>query len=107
MDLSPLPASKRAEGSERGYMGRSRSKTGRKLVRVRVASSQETVWETVVTGRTVESVAVLQETIQAAEQLLGLDGEGAHIQAKRAHTEIRLDSAWGSEGMITWLLERG
>ena len=107
VDLSPLPASKRAEGSERGYMGRSRSKTGRKLVRVRVASSQETVWETVVTGRTVESVAVLQETIQAAEHLLGLDGEGEHIQAKRAHTEIRLDSAWGSEGVITWLLERG
>src|SRR5579885_508570 len=34
VDLSPLPASRRAEGSERAYMGRSRSKTGRKLVRV-------------------------------------------------------------------------
>jgi hypothetical protein len=50
---------------------------------------------------------VLQATIQAAERLLGLDGEGEHIQAKRARTEIRLDSAWGSEGVITWLLERG
>jgi hypothetical protein len=88
-------------------MGRSRSKTGRKLVRVRVASSGETVWETVVTGRTVESIVILQETIQAAERLLGLDGKGEHIQAKRARTEIRLDSAWGSEGVITWLLERG
>jgi hypothetical protein len=107
VDLSPLPASKRAEGSERGYMGRSRSKTGRKLVRVRLASTGETVWETVVTGRTVESLTVLQETIQAAERLLGLDGEGVHIQAKRARTEIRLDSAWGSEAVITWLLERG
>src|SRR5512142_939697 len=29
VDLSPLPASRRAEGSERGYMGRCRSKTGR------------------------------------------------------------------------------
>src|SRR3990172_1916974 len=28
IDLSPLPASSKAEGSERGYMGRSRSKTG-------------------------------------------------------------------------------
>jgi hypothetical protein len=37
LDLSPLPASKRAEGSERGYMGRCRSKTGRKLVRLRAA----------------------------------------------------------------------
>ena len=34
VDLSPLPASKHTEGSERGYLGRSRSKTGRKLVRV-------------------------------------------------------------------------
>ena len=33
VDLSPLPASRAAEGSQRGYMGRCRSKTGRKLVR--------------------------------------------------------------------------
>jgi hypothetical protein len=107
VDLSPLPGSPRAEGSERGYMGRSRSKTGRKLVRVRVASTRETVWETILTGRTVESLPVLQETIQAAEHLLGLDGEGEQSRAKRARTEIRLDSAWGSGGVITWLLERG
>ncbi|GHO51477.1 hypothetical protein [Ktedonospora formicarum] len=37
VDLSPLPASTHAEGSERGYLGRSRSRTGRKLVRVRAA----------------------------------------------------------------------
>jgi hypothetical protein len=43
VDLSPLPASRHAEGSERGYMGRCRSKTGRKLVRVRAAQYQETV----------------------------------------------------------------
>lgn len=33
------------------------------------------------------------------------DGDGA--QRKRARTEIRLDSSWGSEAMITWLLEQG
>ena len=43
VDLSPLQALRHAEGSERGYMGRSRSKTGRKLVRVRAAHYQETV----------------------------------------------------------------
>ena len=41
VDLSPLPASRQAEGSERGYLGGCRSKTGRKLVRVRAAHSQE------------------------------------------------------------------
>ena len=75
VDLSPLPASRRAEGSERGYMGRCRSKTGRKRVRVRAADTQETIWETVVSGRTAESLPVLQEAIQAAEHLLGLEGE--------------------------------
>ena len=40
VDLSPLPASAQSEGSERGYMGRCRSKTGRKLVRVRAAASE-------------------------------------------------------------------
>jgi ribosomal protein L34 len=34
-DVSPLPASKHAEGSQRGYLARSPSKTGRKLVRGR------------------------------------------------------------------------
>jgi hypothetical protein len=107
VDLSPFPASKDAEGSERGYMGRCRSKTGRKLVRVRAAAPGEIVWETVISARTVESLPVLQDAIQGAERLLGLEGEGQEVQHKRARTEIRLDSGWGSEAMITWLLSRG
>jgi hypothetical protein len=92
VDLSPLPASRQAEGSERGYMGRSRSKTGRKLVRVRAAQSQETVWETVVPGRTAESLSVLQEALTQAEQRLGLAGEDEAAQTKRERVELRLDS---------------
>ncbi len=107
IDLSPLPTSRHAEGATRGYMGRCRSKTGRKLVRVRAAASQETVWETVVAGNTVETLAVLQEAVTEAERLLGLEGEEEAAQAKRARTEIRLDGGWGTEANITWLLERG
>lgn len=107
VDLSPLPASRRAEGSERAYMGRSRSKTGRKLVRVQAVQYQETVWEEVRPGHTIESVAVLQAVLEQAEQRLGLAGNSPDAQAKRARTEIRLDSAWGSDRVITWLLERG
>lgn len=107
VDLSPLPASSAAEGSERGYMGRCRSKTGRKLVRVRVADTQEIVWETVIAGRRVESLPVLQEAIYGMESRLGLSGEGADMVKKRGRTEIRLDSGWGSGPIITWLLERG
>lgn len=107
VDLSPLPASKRAEGSERGYLGRSRSKTGHKLVRVRAAATGEIVWQTVISARAVESLPLLQEAIQAAEHLLGSAGDSDEAQRKRARTEIRLDSSWGSEAMITWLLSRG
>jgi hypothetical protein len=107
LDLSPLPASKHAEGSERGYMGRCRSKTGRKLVRVRAAQSQETVWEDVVPGNRVETLAVVQEAVAAAERLLGLEGDGDEARAKRARTEWRLDSGWGSEAIINWVLARG
>jgi len=107
VDLSPLPASSAAEGSERGYMGRCRSKTGRKLVRVRAADTQEIVWETVISGRRVESLPVLQEAIYGMESRLGLGGEGADMVKKRGRTEIRLDSGWGSGPIITWLLARG
>jgi hypothetical protein len=107
VDLSPLPASKQAEGSERGYMGRSRSKTGRKLVGVRAADTQEIVWETVIAGRMVESLPILQEAIYAMERRLGLQGEDPATLKKRERTEIRLDSGWGSEPIITWLLARG
>lgn len=95
VDLSPLPASSAAEGSERGYMGRCRSKTGRKLVRVRAAASQETVWETVISGRRVESLPILQEAIYAMEQRLGLSGEDAETMKKRGRTEIREDARLG------------
>jgi hypothetical protein len=105
--LSPLPASKQAEGSERGYMGRSRSKTGRKLVRVRAADTQEIVWETVIAGRMVESLPILQEAIYAMESRLGLQGEDPATLKNRGRTEIRLDSGWGSEPIITWLLAQG
>jgi hypothetical protein len=107
VDLSPLPTSKRAEGATRGYMGRCRSKTGRKLVRVRAAADQETLWEEVLPGNTVETLAVLQQAVAAAERLLGVEGDSADAQAKRARIEFRLDSGWGSEEVIQWLLTRG
>jgi hypothetical protein len=60
-----------------------------------------------VPGRTAESLSVLQEALTQAEQLLGLAGEDEAAQIRRGRVEIRLDSGWGSEAMITWLLSRG
>ncbi len=107
VDLSPLPTSKHSEGATRGYMARCRSKTGRKLVRVRAADYQETVWEEVLPGNTVETLAVVQQAVAAVERLLGVAGDQPEAQAQRARIEFRLDSGWGSEAILTWLLERG
>jgi hypothetical protein len=59
LDRSPCPTGATAEGAERSSMGRYRAKTGRRLIRVRAAPSQEILWEDVRPGRTAESLAVL------------------------------------------------
>jgi hypothetical protein len=107
IDLSPLPASRKAEGSERCYMGRCRSRTGRKLVRVRAGPYQETVWEAIRRGRTLEGLDLLKEAVTAAERVVGLAGDDEVTRAKRARTEIRLDSSWGSTAAINWVLAQG
>jgi hypothetical protein len=113
LDLSPCPTGATAEGAERAYMGRYRATTGRRLIRVRAAPYQEILWEDVRPGRTVESLPVLQEVVVAVEQLLGLgavaddplaDEATRHL---RTQVEWRLDSGWGGEELINWLLQRG
>src|ERR687886_143631 len=107
IDRSPLPTSRKAEGSERCSMGRCRSRTGRKLVRVRAGPYQETVWEAIRRGRTLEGLDLLKEAVLEAERVLSLAGDDAGTRAKRARTEVRLDSSWGSTAAINWLLLRG
>src|SRR5919202_1458525 len=81
IDLSPLPASRNAEGSERCSMGRCRSRTGRKLVRVRAGPYQETVWEAMRRGRALGGLDPLKEAVLQAERGLGLGGGGRGAQA--------------------------
>jgi hypothetical protein len=75
-------------------------------VRVRVAATQETLWDDVVPGNRVETLGVVEQAVAAAERLLGLGGDTAAARARRAHTEWRLDSGWGSAEIINWLLAR-
>src|ERR671932_324921 len=82
IDLSPLPASRKAEGSERCYMGRCRSRTGRKLVRVRAGPYQETVWEAVRRGRTREGLELVKEAVTEAERVLGFAGDDDGTRAQ-------------------------
>ena len=74
---------------------------------MRAAQYQETIWEEVLPGRTVETLAVVQQAVAAVERLLDLADESPAVELRRARTEGRLDSGWGSEEIINWLLERG
>jgi hypothetical protein len=107
VDLSPAPCGGQAEGAEHGYMGRYRGKRGRKLVRVREAQSHETLYETVMPGNQVESLPVVRMVVECIEKLYGMAGEDEAAKQKRARTEWRMDSAWGSDPILTFLLGRG
>jgi len=102
IDLTPLPASAKAQGSERGYMGRERSKTGRKLLRVRISPEQEIVYQKVVTGKASNGLSLLQKAVTQMERVLGLTTE-----ERRALIVVRLDSGFGGEESHRWLLGRG
>jgi hypothetical protein len=58
-------------------------------------------------GRTVEGLDLLKEAVVEAERILNLAGDDATTRARRARTELRLDSSWGSTAAINWALARG
>ncbi len=76
-------------------------------MRVRAGPYHETVWEAIRRGRTLEGLDLLKEAVTEAERVLGLAGDDDVTRVKRARTEIRLDSSWGSTAAINWLLEQG
>lgn len=107
VDLSPAPCGKRAEGAEHSYMGQYRGKRGRKLVRVREAATHETLYETVMPGKQVESLPVVRAAVERIEALYGMAGDDGAAAEKRARTEWRMDSGWGSDAILSYLLDRG
>src|ERR687884_2195359 len=51
VDVTPMPIGAQAEGSERTWMGRNRSKTGRKTLRVTASGYREILHETLLRGK--------------------------------------------------------
>src|ERR671929_1572754 len=51
VDVTPLPIGAQAEGSERTWMGRNRSKTGRKVLRGTASDYREILHETLLRGK--------------------------------------------------------
>ncbi|HDH09778.1 MAG TPA: hypothetical protein ENF84_02440 [Chloroflexi bacterium] len=99
IDLSGLPASKRAEGSTKGYFSGRRNSYERQLVRIGATDYREVVASLLYPG-TQTSLASLQPAVLTLERVLYLD------LLRRQRTLIRLDGGFGSDDNLAWLLNR-
>ena len=101
IDLSALPVSKRAEGSEKGYVANRGHRYTRQLARVLVSETQEIVSQSVYNGK-MRSDAVFKEMVGKLEQTMQLDsGE------KRGQIQLRFDAGFGTDANINYALWRG
>ena len=100
VDVTPLPIGATAEGSERTWMGRNRSKTGRKTLRVTASNYRESLHETLLRGKA-SAVPALKTALGEVETHLGWTRE------RRQRIVLRLDGGFGTTEVLNWLLSRG
>ena len=100
VDLTPLPIGAKAEGSERTWMGRNRSKTGRKILRITASPYREILHETLLRGNA-SAVPALKTALGEVETRLGWTWE------RRQRIVLRLDGGFGTTAVLNWLLSRG
>jgi Transposase DDE domain group 1 len=100
IDLTPMPIGARAEGSERPWMGRNRSKTGRKTLRFTARPYREILHETLLRGK-----ATAVPALKAA--LLEIETHLRWTRERRAQIVVRLDGGFGTTEVLNWLLSRG
>jgi hypothetical protein len=99
IDLTGLRASRRAEGSQKGYISGQRNVYGRQIVRVSLPTYHETLWSQLYPGAQ-PGCATLRPTIDQVQALL------AQSAAQRARTIIRSDAGLGTDANVNWLLWR-
>jgi hypothetical protein len=100
VDVTPLPIGAQAEGSERTWMGRNRSKTGRKVLRWTASDYREILHETLLRGKA-SAVPALKAALGELETRLGWTRE------RRQRIVLRLDGGFGTTAVFNWLLSRG
>jgi hypothetical protein len=100
IDLTPMPIGAKAEGSERTWMGRNRSKTGRQTLRLTASQYREILHETLLRGKAT-AVPALKTALLEVETHLGWSRE------RRAQIVLRLDGGFGTTEVLNWLLSRG
>ncbi len=99
MDLSGLPSSKQAEGSEKGYFSKRRGTYGRQLARIIVPETQEIVAESLYPGNTL-SLQVFKEMVAKMELALCLE-----TKEQRQGVRLRLDGGFGTDDNINFALK--
>ncbi len=100
VDVTPLPIGAQAEGSERTWMGRNRSKTGRKGLRWTASDYREMLHETLLRGKA-SAVPALTAALGELETRLGWTRE------RRQRIVLRLDGGFGTTEVLNWLRSRG
>jgi Transposase DDE domain group 1 len=100
VDLTPMPIGVQAEGSERTWMGRNRSKTGRKTLRFTASEYREILHETLLRGKA-SAVPALKTALCEVETRLGWTRE------RRAQIVLRMDGGFGTTEVLNWMLSRG
>jgi hypothetical protein len=100
IDLTPMPIGVQAAGSERTWMGRNRSKTGRKTLRVTASEYREILHETLLRGKA-SAVSALKTALCEVETRLGWTCE------RRAQIILRMDGGFGTTEVLNWVLSRG
>ena len=100
VEVTPLPIGAQAAGRERPWMGRNRSKTGRKTLRVTASDYREILHEPLLRG-TASAVPALKMALSEVETRLGWTRE------RRQRIVLRLDGGFGTTEVLNWLLSRG
>ena len=100
VDVTPMPIGAKAEGSERTWMGRNRSKTGRKTLRITASTYREILHETLLRGKAT-AVPALKAALQEVETHLGWTRE------RRVQIVLRMDGGFGTTEVLNWVLSRG
>jgi hypothetical protein len=100
VDVTPMPIGAHAEGSERTWMGRHRSKTGRKTLRCTASDYREMLHETLLRGKA-SAVPALTGALSALATRLGGTRE------RRQRIVLRLDGGLGTTAVVNGLLSRG
>src|SRR5262245_6219903 len=99
VDVTPLPIGAQAEGSERTWMGRNRSKTGRKVLRWTASAYREILHETLLRSKA-SAVPALKTALGEVETRLGWTRE------RRQRIVLRLDGGFGTTEVLNWVLSR-